>query len=218
MSDEPAGIGGNGNGDGDGGVIDWPAVRERLERLAAASAVQELSDDARREILRERAAQLSRVAETAEDDAGQMQVLEFSLASERYAVDTSAVREVYGLKEVTPVPGTPPFIIGVVNVRGRICSVVDLGQVLGAPARDLNEFTMIVVLRYRRMEFAILADAVSGMKTIAASALQTSLPTLTGPRQKYLRGVTPDRVAVLDAQRLLSDEALVVRDERGAAR
>jgi purine-binding chemotaxis protein CheW len=56
------------------------------------------------------------------------------------------------------------------------------------------------------------------MRHISTAALQTSLPTLTGARQKYLRGVTAERVAVLDAQRLLTDDALVVRDERSAGR
>ena len=70
----------------------------------------------------------------------------------------------------------------------------------------------------RTMEFAIRADEVVGMRQISTAALQTSLPTLTGARQKYLRGVTAERVAVLDAQRLLTDDALVVRDGRGAGR
>jgi purine-binding chemotaxis protein CheW len=59
---------------------------------------------------------------------------------------------------------------------------------------------------------------VVGMRQIATASLQTSLPTLTGARQKYLRGVTAERVAVLDAQRLLADEALVVREERRPGR
>ena len=56
------------------------------------------------------------------------------------------------------------------------------------------------------------------MRHVSIAALQTSLPTLTGARQKYLRGVTAERIAVLDAERLLTDEALVVRDERRAGR
>ncbi|NTU77697.1 MAG: hypothetical protein HGA90_07815 [Alphaproteobacteria bacterium] len=68
------------------------------------------------------------------------------------------------------------------------------------------------------MEFAVLADSVSGICHIPVADLQASLPTLTGSRKKYLRGVTSERLAVLDAHRLLGDDTLVVRHERGGAR
>jgi purine-binding chemotaxis protein CheW len=173
---------------------------------------------ARRKILHERAVALAQGAEHDEDEGDKLELLEFVLGDEHYAIDSSAVREVYALKEITPVPGTPPHILGVVSVRGRIVSVVDLGRLFDSPARDVSVFTMAIVLKSPRMEFAVLADSVSGICLIPVADLQASLPTLTGSRKKYLRGVTSDRLAVLDAHRLLGDDTLVVRHERGGAR
>lgn len=209
---EPA-VKGNGHGS-----IDWAAVRSRLDHVAEVTDGSGLSDADRRLVLRGRAEALAQLAVVRDEDSPTIQVLEFVLCGERYAVDTSSVREVYPLKEITPVPGTPAFVLGVISVRGRICSVVDLGHIFGLQPGERGAEAMAVVLKGPRMEFAIVADEVAGMRRVSTAALQTSLPTLTGARQKYLRGVTPERVAVLDAQRLLADDAVVVREERGAAR
>jgi purine-binding chemotaxis protein CheW len=199
-----------------GGAVDWTAVRSRLERLSAGAAGGS-SEAEKSRILKERAAALAQVATEKEDEAT-VQVLEFLLGPERYAVDAFSVREVNVLKEITPVPRTPDFILGVIGVRGRICSVVDLGRIFGLPPSEPGPGARAIVMASRTMEFAIRADEVVGMRQIATASLQTSLPTLTGARQKYLRGVTAERVAVLDAQRLLADEALVVREERRPGR
>jgi purine-binding chemotaxis protein CheW len=96
--------------------------------------------------------------------------------------------------------------------------VVDLARLFELPARERGARARVVVLADGAMEFAIVVDEVIGLRAIATATLKDSLPTMTGARQNYLRGVTPERIAVLDAQRLLSDDALVVRDERGIAR
>ena len=200
-----------------GGVVDWAAVRERLARLSDGSA-GDLTKIEKERILKERAALLAQVATPVDEQASTVQVLEFRLGSERYAVDAASVREVNVLKEITPVPRTPDFILGVIAVRGRICSVVDLGRIFGLPASEQGPETRAIVMASRTMEFAVRADEVIGMREIATAELQSSLPTLTGARQKYLRGVTAERLAVLDAQRLLADDALVVREERRTGR
>ena len=68
-------------------------------------------------------------------------------------------------------------------------------------------------MRTPRLELGILADEIIGVRFIAPQEIQASLPTLTGVRADYLRGVTSDRTVVLDAVRLLADEKLIVRDE-----
>ena len=204
-----------GNG---GGPVDWSAVRERLARLTAVTVAGSQSAEERRRLLVERAELLARVTAPKGEEGETVSVLEFRLGVERYAVDNAAVREVHVLREITPVPGTPDFILGVVIVRGRICSVVDLARLFELPARERGARARVVVLADGAMEFAIVVDEVIGLRVIATATLKDSLPTMTGARQNYLRGVTPERIAVLDAQRLLSDGALVVRDERGIAR
>jgi purine-binding chemotaxis protein CheW len=63
------------------------------------------------------------------------------------------------------------------------------------------------------MEFGLLCTEILGVMRIPRASLQPSLPTLTGIREKYLLGVTQDRMAVLAAGRMLSDASLIVREE-----
>jgi purine-binding chemotaxis protein CheW len=63
------------------------------------------------------------------------------------------------------------------------------------------------------MRFGVLADAVLGVRRVPVAGIQPSLPTLTGIREQYLKGVTHERTIVLDAQKLLADEKIVVQEQ-----
>lgn len=162
-------------------------------------------------ILRARARALARLPEAV--PAGErLQVLRFRLAWEDYAFEARYVREVSLLAQLTPVPCTPSFVMGIVNLHGEILSVIDLKTFFELPAQGLGDLNRLIVLEGQGMRFGILADAITGMASLPADSLQPTLPTLTGIRAQYLRGVTPDRTVVLDAGLLLSDDGLVVRD------
>ena len=62
------------------------------------------------------------------------------------------------------------------------------------------------------MELGILADAILGVRSITVEELQPALPTLTGIRAEYLKGITKDPLAVLDVEKILSDEKILVND------
>ena len=99
------------------------------------------------------------------------------------------------------------------SVRGQILSIVDLKSFFELPEETLTELNKIIIVRNGSAEFGILADALLGVRSIPLDELEPSLPTLTGIRAAYLRGVTPDRVAVLDVEKILSDERVVVHEE-----
>jgi len=140
-----------------------------------------------------------------------MEILEFSLGPERYAFETSFVREVFPLTEITPLPGVPPYILGVVNVRGRILSVMDIRRLLDFANVGLTNLNKAIILHDGDMELAVLADEVAGVYAIDGDEGQRALATLSGRREEYLKGVTQDRVVVLDAEKLLASEDLLVR-------
>jgi len=162
-------------------------------------------------ILRERAEALARSTEDREGPDEQVTVVEFRLAHERYALELSYIREVYPLKDVTPLPGVPDFILGIVNVRGQILSIVDIRRFFELPERGLTNLNQVILLQSDDMEFGILADEIIGTRSIPRSAIQTSLPTLTGIRAAYLKGVTEDRLVILDGEKILADEKMVVQ-------
>lgn len=194
------------------GPIDWAAVRQRLE-LAGRSLEEEFAPppEKRQAVLAARARALA--VEAAAAPGPGFAALEFTLARERYAVETRWVRAVYPLREFTPLPGTPPFVLGIIHVRGQIVSVLDLKEFFDLPSQGLSDLNKVIVLDNGRMAFGILADAILGTRRILRDDLQAPLPTLTDLRARYLLGISRQRQVVLDGNKLLSDPAIVVTSE-----
>jgi len=193
-------------------AIDWAELRARMDAAKAAGdrAWTPGADETAR-ILRERALALALEPGAAQAPEHGIEVIEFGLAHERYAVESAHVREVYPLENLTPLPCTPAFVLGIVNLRGEIVSVIDLRKFFDLPQTGLPDLNKVIVLESARMVFGILADVIHGVRCIPLAEIQPSLPTLTGIREKYLKGITAQRTVVLDAAKLLADEDIVVQ-------
>ncbi len=171
------------------------------------------SPEEQRLIFRERALALAREPEKEEAASERLEVVEFLLAYERYGIESSYIREVYPLKDLTPLPGTPSFVLGIMNVRGKILSVIDIRKFFDLPQKGLTDLNKVIIMHDEAMEFGILADAILGVRLIPVRELQPSLPTLTEVRADYLKGVTEERLVVLDGGAILSDRRIVVHEE-----
>lgn len=197
--------------------IDWNEVRQRLENAGAAIEHATTPDpEETRRILKMRAQALGRISSSPKAVKEQIEVVEFVLAQERYAVESQHVRDVYPLEQLTPVPCTPTFVLGIVNLRGEILSVIDIKKFFDLPDKGLTDLNKVIVLESDQMRFGILADAIIGVHAIPVDEVQASLPTLTGIRREYLKGVTPGRTVILDAEALLTDPNIVVDDQVSA--
>lgn len=195
-------------------AIDWSEVRSRVESTRAAlERGWSPGPDETKKILKARAERLARQPTPGQELEEVIEVIEFVLAHERYAIETAYVREVYPLRNFTPLPCTPPFVLGIVNVRGQIVSVVDIKKFFDLPEKGLTDLNKVLILRSGSMEFGVLADLVHGSRVVALRELKPSLPTLTGIRGEYLRGVTADSTVILDAVKLLSDPKIVVHEQ-----
>ena len=164
-------------------------------------------------ILRARAHTLARAPRPAPAAGTTLELLEFRLGSERYALETRHVQDVHPLRELTPLPCTPPFVLGIVNVRGRILPVLDLKKFFDLPERGLTDLHRIILVRGNGLELGLLADVIVGVRSVAADDLQPSLPTLSGIGADYLKGVSVERLVVLDLDRILSDPKIIVHEE-----
>lgn len=194
--------------------IDWHEIRQRLEAASAAIEHAAAPDpEETRRILKARAQALGHKPESAEPASECIEVVEFVLAQERYAVESRHVREVYPLEQLTPLPCTPAFVLGIVNLRGEILSVIDIKKFFDLPEKGLTDLNKVIVLDSGGMRFGILADAIVGVHAIPMADIQPSLPTLTGIREEYLKGVTPNRTVILDAEKLLADERIIVQEQ-----
>ena len=193
--------------------INWKEIHSRLE--AAKTEFErgfQPTDEERDKILKVRAKIFSRELEAKGEKDEYVEVLEFLLAHEMYGIELKYVREVYPLKELTPIPEIPAFVLGIVNVRGEILSVIDIKKFFDLPEKGLTDLNKVIILHSADMEFGILADSIIGVRNILLSELKTSLPTLTGIREEYLKGVTKEREIILDGGKLLSDKSIIVNE------
>jgi purine-binding chemotaxis protein CheW len=139
------------------------------------------------------------------------QYLTFRVAGEEYAIDILHVREIIEFTSSTRVPGTPEWIHGVINLRGRVVPVVDLSARFGLGATVVTQWTCAVMVELRSedapMVMGVLADSVSRVLEIDAAAIQPAPTFGTGIRAEYLVGVArtdEGLVLVLDVDCLLS--------------
>lgn len=191
----------------------------RIEGQAQNGAT--ISDPEKQKILRQRAKALAQEPLKKESAEEYLEVLEFLLAYEKYAVESKYIREVYPLKEFTPLPCTPPFVLGIIHVRGQIISVIELKKFFELPEKGISNLNKVIIISTDEpvvngvtgMEFGILADAILGVRLIPVHEIQPTLPTLTGIREEYLKGITKDRVVILDGKKLLSDKKIIVHEQ-----
>lgn len=195
-------------------AVDWVGFHRRLE--AARTALdRKLSPSIQEQetILRARAEALACKPELKEGGAQFLEVVEFLLAQEQYGIELRYVREICPLGDLTALPCTPAFVLGLINVRGQILSVIDLKKFFDLPERGLTDRDKVLIVRTEKMELAILADAILGVHSIPLLDIQPSLPTLTGLRAEYLRGVVEGPIAVLNVKKILSDRRIMVDED-----
>ncbi len=191
---------------------DWNDIRRRLSAAEQALAAEmHITPERRQRILEDRARALAKTPPAAPGPS--LEVIEFSLAYERYAIETAWVREVYPLREYTPLPGTPEFVLGIIHLRGHVLSVLDIKKFFELPDKGISDLSKVIVLADGAMEFGILADRVDGVRPLPRDEIQPPLPTLTDLRAEYLIGVTARHEIVLDGRRLLNDPKIIVGGE-----
>ena len=166
-----------------------------------------------RSLLKTRAVAMAIEPEQQRDTSTMIEIIEFTLAAESYGIESAFVREVNTLKDFTQLPGVPSFILGIVNIHGQILPVIDLKKFFNLPEKGLGELDKVIILYDDQMEFGILADEVKGTKVIYSEDVLPVPLTVTGIGEKYLKGVTKDRLIILSAENLLSDKNIVVNEE-----
>jgi purine-binding chemotaxis protein CheW len=176
------------------------------------------ADERERKTLKERAARLAIVPEATPGEGETVHAVRFRSGGETCAVERRYVREVLPLPCVTPLPGVPAFVRGIMNVRGRIVSVLDLSEILGLPDTVEGAESGVVILQSTELEFALLADEILGLAAIPLSSIHPPPPTLTKGGAEYLKGVTAEGLVLLDAEKMLADRNLVIHEVVGRVR
>lgn len=145
-----------------------------------------------------------------EGNAGE-QYLVFSLLDKDFAFPAEAVQGVERLGDVTAVPNVASWVAGVINLRGSICSVVDLRAFLDMERLPYNPRTRLLSVKYNEMSVCLVVDSVSEMVPISPRAIDSNLRSIPSWVSAYCSGlaaVGKRRVILLDAGRLLFSDKM----------
>ncbi|MFA9391096.1 MAG: chemotaxis protein CheW [Prolixibacteraceae bacterium] len=139
--------------------------------------------------------------------------LGFLLSDEPYFIDETYVLEVLQLMDLTPLPCTPPFILGIINVRGRILSVINLKNFLNLPEKGITNLNRVIVVKKGEIEIGLLVDEVTENVEIDLDELQTNLSILEPSQREYVIGISKNREVILDIAKFLDDEKIIINEE-----
>lgn len=146
-----------------------------------------------------------------EDD----QYLTFIMGDEEYGVDILRVQEIRGWDNVTPIPNTPAFIKGVINLRGTIVPIVDLRERFGMPSIEYGATTVVIVLKVINGDseriMGIVVDAVSDVHNVADENMQPPPDFGSVVSIDYVKGlatVNEKMIIILEIDRLMNSEEL----------
>lgn len=185
--------------------IDWQAVQQKMTLMQAATQQKtEIAVEEKLALLKTRAHALARPPAATEATGRQLEIAEFRLGEETYAFPSTSVREVYPLKGLTPLPCTPGFVLGVMNVRGRIIPIIDLASLLGLAKQQITEQSTVILIKSEELEVGIATNLGVSVRSLPLATIYPPLSTLANSRARYLQGITNDGVVILDAAKLLN--------------
>lgn len=143
-----------------------------------------------------------------------MEVIEFNVNNEKYAFDIKYINEVFKPKKVTPLPCTPSFIIGIINFRGKILSVIDIRNFIGFThdIKAFNEVRQVIIVKVNEFEVGILVDNVLGYYSISTVEIQKNVLTLTEDRKEFIVGIARNSTMIIDIKNVMLSEKIIVND------
>jgi purine-binding chemotaxis protein CheW len=114
----------------------------------------------------------------------------FYLAEEKYGINVMLVREVLKNTEIAPVPGSPRFVLGIINLRGNVVTVVDTRTRFGLPSKEEDDASRIVVIEMGEHVIGMMVDSVAEVITLRESEIEFAPNVGNDESAKYIQGVS----------------------------
>jgi len=138
--------------------------------------------------------------------------LTFFLAGEEYGIEILSVHEIIGMMPITSVPGTPEYICGIINLRGKIIPIVDLRRKFGMESKAQTSETCIIVVHVQGVEVGTVVDRVSEVLSIAAGEIEPPPSFGKDVNTDYILGIGKSQSKVkilLNIDRVISSDQIV---------
>ncbi|MGL5429463.1 MAG: chemotaxis protein CheW [Vibrio sp.] len=138
-----------------------------------------------------------------------LQWVTFQLEEETYGINVMQVREVLRYTEIAPVPGAPDYVLGIINLRGNVVTVIDTRSRFGLLQGEITDNTRIIVIESERQVIGILVDSVAEVVYLRSSEIDSTPSVGTDESSKFIQGVSNrdgKLLILVDLNKFLSDE------------
>lgn len=138
-----------------------------------------------------------------------IQWVTFFLENEKYGIQVMQVQEVLRVTEIAPVPGAPDYVLGIINLRGNVVTVVDARKRFGLPEKESDDATRIVIIESGDQVVGILVDSVAEVVDLHANDIEAAPNVGTDESSRYIQGVSSqgeELLILVDVDKLLTDE------------
>lgn len=137
-----------------------------------------------------------------------LQWVTFRLDNETYGINVMQVQEVLRYTEIAPVPGAPPYVLGIINLRGNVVTVIDTRLRFGLDQADVTDQTRIVIIEAENQVVGILVDAVAEVVYLRQSEIETTPNVGNDETAKFIQGVchkNDELLILVDLEKMMSD-------------
>ncbi len=138
-----------------------------------------------------------------------LQWVTFKLADETYGINVMQVQEVLRVTEIAPVPGAPNYVLGIINLRGNVVTVIDTRIRFNLHAAEMNDSTRIVIIESENNVVGMLVDCVAEVVELRSSEIETSPNVGNEDSARFIEGVAnvnDELLILVDINKLLSTE------------
>ncbi|ABD81415.1 chemotaxis protein CheW [Saccharophagus degradans] len=145
-----------------------------------------------------------------------LQWVTFKLAGETYGVNVMQVQEVLRYSEIAPVPGAPTYVIGIINLRGNVVTVIDTRQRFGLTDGEVTDNTRIVIIEAEKHVVGIMVDSVAEVVYLRQSEIETAPNVGNEESAKFIQGVchkNEELLILIELDKLLTDDEWAEIDE-----
>lgn len=133
----------------------------------------------------------------------------FRLENEKYGINVMQVQEVLRITEIAPVPGAPSYVMGIINLRGNVVTVIDTRSRFGLASAETDDSSRVVIIEAEEQVVGILVDSVAEVVDLNSSDIESAPNVGTEESAKFIQGVAShdgELLILVDLNKLLSDE------------
>jgi purine-binding chemotaxis protein CheW len=128
-----------------------------------------------------------------------VQLIGFYVGAEEYGLEILRVKEIIRIKEITRLPKSPEFVKGIINLRGDVIPIIDLGEKFGLEKKDYSQMTRVIVVEIEGQMVGMVVDSVSQVLRISSDQIEPPPMMIGGLSREYVHGVgkVGDRLVIL---------------------